>query len=230
MSAPESPLAPPPGINSPGISAAGLSVSGPDGVAFGPLDLELPAGGVHIIQGHSGSGRTSLLLTLAGRFKPVAGRLDVLGRTSAREIRGIATIAGFSEIDDLEDSVRVRDLLNEQLAWETPWYRRPPKVDAARYADMCADVFGPRPLPELREHIMDLPELDRMLLRIALATTSKPRLLVVDDLEQVRSLPEQSQLRDRLIELGERITVVASAINPIAPARGLRVHALTEGA
>lgn len=225
-----SPQIPASGLSAQGLSAQGLSVSGPDGIAFGPLDLELPAGGLHIIAGPSGSGRTSLLLTLAGRFKPVAGRLEVLGRTDARQIRGIATIAGFQGIDELEDAVRVRDMLNEQLAWETPWFRRAPKTDARGYEAMCHNVFGPRPLPGLDEYIVDLPELDVMLLRIALATSAPQELLIVDDLEQVRSLPEQEQLRERLIEMGTRMTVVASAINPIDPAPGLQVHALTEGA
>ena len=41
-----------------------------------------------------------------------------------------------------------------------------------------------------------------------------------------RSLPEQAELIDRLIELGQRATVVASAINPIPAAPGLQVHHL----
>lgn len=217
----------------PGITALGLSVSGPDGVAFGPLDLRLAAGGLHVVEGPSGSGRTSLLLTLAGRFKPVAGSLDVLGLTSAREIRGISTIAGFRGIDELDDSVRVRDVLNEQIAWGTSWFRRAPKVDADSYERLCRPVFGPRPLPPLTEHVGDLSELDRMLLRIALAVFSDPRLLVVDDLEQVRALPEQAELIDRLAELGRDRTIVASAINPLPERPGVRVHSLpapTEGA
>ncbi|WP_024795709.1 ATP-binding cassette domain-containing protein [Tomitella biformata] len=222
MSTPDTPLPPP----RPGITARGLSVAGPDGIAFGPLDLRLPAGGLHVLHGPSGSGRTSLLLTLAGRFKPVAGELDVLGAHEARAIRGISTVAGFRDIDVLDDAVRVRDVLNEQIAWDTQWFRRAPKVDAQSYDRLCGPVFGPRPLPPLDRYISDLAELDRMLLRIALAAFFSPQLLVVDDLEQVRSLPEQAELIDRLIELGQVATVVASAINPLPAAPGLQVHHL----
>ena len=232
MSTPDTPPpadhgpATPPPTPRPGITARGLSVSGPDGVAFGPLDLRLPAGGLHVLHGPSGSGRTSLLLTLAGRFKPVAGDLEVLGARNARAIRGISTIAGFRDIDVLDDAVRVRDVLNEQIVWDTRWFRRASKVDAQDYDRLCGPVFGPRPLPPLDLYIGDLAELDRMLLRVALAAFFSPELLVVDDLEQVRSLPEQAELIDRLIELGERATVVASAINPLAAAPGLHVYHL----
>lgn len=217
---------PPTDQTPPGITARGLSVSGPDGVAFGPLDLDLEAGGLHVVEGPSGSGRTSLLLTLAGRFKPVAGDLEVLGLRTAREIRGVCAIAGFRDIDVLDDAVRVRDVLNEQISWDTRWFHRARKVDAEAYERLCRPVFGPRPLPPLDEYVGDLPELDRMLLRIALAATSAPRLLVVDDLEQVRSRPEQAELIARLAELGRSRTIVASAINPLPEGPGVRVHSL----
>lgn len=211
-----------------GITARGLSVSGPDGVAFGPLDLNLSPGGLHVLHGPSGSGRTSLLLTLAGRFKPVAGELDVLGARDARAIRGLSTIAGFRDIDVLDDAVRVRDVLNEQIAWDTRWFRRARKVDADSHERLCRPVFGDRPPPPLAQYIGDLSELDRMLLRITLAAFAAPALLVVDDLEQVRSIPEQAELVDRLTELGRRATVVASAINPLPSAPGLQVHHLPQ--
>ena len=222
----------PPEPPRPGIVARGLSVSGPDGVAFGPLDISLEEGGLHVLQGPSGSGRTSLLLTLAGRFKPVAGELEVLGASEPHQIRAISTIAGFRDIDVLDHAVRVRDVLNEQIAWDTQWFRRAPKVDAQSYERLCQPVFGPHPLPALDSYIGDLPELDRMLMRIALAAFFAPELLIVDDVEQVRSLPEQTQLIDRLIELGRSTTVVASAINPIPAISGMQVHylpALTKG-
>ena len=77
--------APPPG--SPASTAApsavvasGLTLHGRRGLVYGPVDLTLPAGAMLIVQGTQGAGRSSLLLTLAGRMMPDrGGRLTVLG-------------------------------------------------------------------------------------------------------------------------------------------------------
>lgn len=212
---PDAPTDPPPPPPPPAVHAVGLSGTGPEGPAFGPVDLTVPAGGLHVLEGAPGSGRTSLLLALAGRFAPVTGELTVYGRSGAAAIRQISAIAGFADIDEVDDGVRVRAVLAEQLAWQTPWYRRAPKPDAAHLAAVCGPVFGDAPLPDLGTRVGDLPELDRMLLRIALALTDDPQLLIIDDLEQVRSRPDQRVLAARLIELGRARTIIATVINPL---------------
>lgn len=210
-----------------GIVAEGLSVSGPDGVAFGPVDLRFREGGLHVIQGPSGSGRTSLLLSLAGRFSISSGSIDVHGRRKARAIREICAIAGFEDIDEIDDAVRVRDVIREQLAWNTSWWRRSPRFDDDRYTDLCAPAFGPRTPPEPAAYIQDLGELDLMLLRITLAIMARPLVLVVDDIEQVRSIPEQIELAHRLADIGRHSTVIAAAINPLPdPAPPHTLHTL----
>ncbi|WP_182346457.1 hypothetical protein [Tomitella gaofuii] len=204
------------------VTATGLHAAGPDGPVFGPLDLRITRGGLHILQGPSGSGRTTLLLALAGRFTVDGGALDVLGRTRPAAVRGLCAIAGFRGIDELDGSVRVRTVVHEQLAWNTPWYRRTPRMDDEAYAGTLRPVFGDLPLPPSATRVEDLGELDRMLLRIALAMApaghdehSAPQVLFVDDIEQVRARDEQELLVRRLADLGRRATVVASAINPL---------------
>ncbi len=51
---------------------------------IGPLDIALGEGEVLVVQGPNGSGKTMLLLTLAGLLKPVAGRVLVEGSPSTR--------------------------------------------------------------------------------------------------------------------------------------------------
>ena len=63
-------------------------------------------------------------------------------------------------------------------------------------------MFGDLPLPPLSEYVDELSELDRLLLRVALANTARPPLLVVGDIEQVTSDRSRDLLVARLIELG----------------------------
>ncbi|GAA4821909.1 ATP-binding cassette domain-containing protein [Tomitella cavernea] len=212
-----------PGLPSPAaVTATGLRAAGPDGPVFGPLNLRIARGGLHILQGPSGSGRTTLLLALAGRFKVDGGTLDVLGRTRPAAVRGLCAIAGFRGIDDIDGSVRIRTVVHEQLAWNTPWYRRAPRMGDEAYEGTLRPVYGDLPLPSSATRVEDLGELDRMLLRIALAAAPAvhdrcvaPRVLFVDDIEQVRARDEQETLVRRLADVGRRATVIASAIDPL---------------
>ncbi|MDG3010248.1 hypothetical protein G4X40_08795 [Rhodococcus sp. D2-41] len=194
-----------------------LGIAGPAGAAFGPLFLDFSPGVINVIQGPAGSGRTSLLLTLAGRFRPVSGSLDVLGRRTPASIRQVTAVAGFEGIDDLDDNVIVRDVITEQIAWETPWYKFVRRADATRFEAMCRPVFGPLPLPPLHAHLDELTELDRLLLKVSLVWSGGPAVLLVDDIEQVRAHAERSALLDRLADLALEATVIVSAIDPLAP-------------
>ena len=147
---------------------------GPWGPVYGPVDLEVDAGGVTVLVCPAGSGRTALLMTLAGRMKPVSGELSVLGRRRAREIFRHSALAGIDEIDNVSESVTVRDLVTEQLRWDSAWFRLVRRADDADLQRMCGPVFGELPLPPLTEYFEELTELDQLLLRIALANTRRP--------------------------------------------------------
>ncbi len=74
-------------------------------------------------------------------------------------------------------------------------------------------VFGPHPLPPLDEYFEELSELDRLLLRIALANTKRPPLLVVGNLDFVTSDLNRDLLIERLIDLGREQTIVTATVN-----------------
>ena len=80
------------------ITATGLGVDGEHGPLFSGIDLALTAG-FHAVQMPGGPGQTTLLMTLAGRFKPTHGTLNVLGDTKPRAIRRHCAIAAFPDID-----------------------------------------------------------------------------------------------------------------------------------
>ncbi len=199
----------------PAVVARSLALHGSRGVVYGPVDFDVMPGELAIVHGPQGGGRSSLLLTLAGRMIPDAGsRLRVLGNELPRRrntVQQRAAVAGFTGIDDLDDSVTVGDLLRERMGWLTPFYRRVPKPTQADVERFAGPVFGQRPVPQADSVVWDLDEVDVMLLRLTLAMLQKPELLVVDDLDQVHDSVRRQFVWSRLEALTEQgVTVIAS--------------------
>lgn len=208
----------------PAIVAKAISVAGPWGPVYGPVTLEIPRGGLTVLLASPGAGRTALLMTLAGRMKPMGGSLEVMGETNVRTIFRDSVLAGVEELDAVYESVTVRDLLTEKLRWDAPWYRLVRRADDADLARVCSPVFGGLPLPELPSYVDELSELDALLLRVALANTTAPPLLVVGALDQVAEDASRIELVRRLVELGERQTVVTASANPVPDGLGVGVQ------
>jgi ABC-type branched-subunit amino acid transport system ATPase component len=210
----------------PAITARAITMHGPWGPVYGPVDLDVDAGGVTVLVCPPGSGRTALLMTLAGRMRPESGSVTVFGRTRARDIFANAALAGIDELDTVAESVTVRDLITEQLRWDASWYKLIRRADDAALAAVCGPAFGDLPLPALTEYVEELTELDGVLLRIALANTARPALLVVGDLEQVSSDQDRDALVTRLVELGRAQTVITASVNGVSghPVRQIAVE------
>jgi ABC-type cobalamin/Fe3+-siderophores transport system ATPase subunit len=211
------------------ITATGLGVDGEHGPLFSGIDLALPEG-FHAIQMPGGPGQTTLLMTLAGRFKPTHGTLTVRGETTPRAIRRHCAIAAFPDIDELDESVTVQTVLAEQRRWLAPWYAQIPR-EAGQ--SKMTEVFGDIPPPSPATYIVELSDLELFLLRITLATLSNRPILVVGDLEQVRDNARRAIAVDRLGALANQCTVVVGWTNPFgaeAPDHELHDHRiLTEG-
>ncbi len=209
-----------PTIRRPGVASAvlarGLALHGHRGVVYGPVDLDLPAGSLTVVHAPHGGGRSSLLLTLAGRMVPDRGsELVVLGEPlpgRRRAVQRRAAIAGFAGIDDLDESVTVAAVLRERLAWLSPWYRQVPPVDQATLDHHAAAVYGERRVPRAAARVHDLDEVDVMLLRIALALTQRPDLLVVDDVDQVHDTQRRQFVWSRLEAVAAAGTTVVAAV------------------
>lgn len=168
------------------------TVRGKRGPAFEDVSFA-SATSVLVVQGPQGSGRTSLALAIAGRMRLASGRILTAGRDVGRQgraVRRLAGIAGFAGIDDLEPAVSVAEILSERISWSQPWYRRTPRLDDAAVAARLAPIFGATPVPRARTLVRSLDDAQAMLLRIALALVEGPRILVVDDVDQVRE-PDQ---------------------------------------
>lgn len=197
------------------VMARAITMSGPSGPVYGPVDLDIEAGGVTVLVCPTGPGRTALLMTLAGRMKPKSGSLTVFGHSDVDDIFACSALAGFDELDNVAESVTVADLITEQLRWDAAWYRLVRRAGPAEVDAVCGPVFGELPLPPLDEFVEELNEGDRLLLRIALANTKRPPLLVVGDLDHVTSDRHRETVLDRLIALGQTQTVVTTTVNGV---------------
>ncbi|UPO77729.1 ATP-binding cassette domain-containing protein [Arthrobacter sp. Helios] len=194
----------------PVITAEGLSLSAARGRVYGPLSFDVPDP-LSVFCGPAGSGRTSLLLTLAGRMKAGSGTLKVLGHALPREARAVqkeTAIAGFAGIDELEPGVTVGQAVRERMAWLAPWWTFVPKTTDRQVSRVCGPVFGGRHIPPASAVIWNLDEADQFLLRISLALLSGPRILFVDDIEQVHSAGARRLVWERLAAIAADGTAV----------------------
>jgi ABC-type multidrug transport system ATPase subunit len=183
------------------IEATGLGLRTRQGWVFRDVDLTLPAGSVAAVAGPAGSGRTMLLLTLAGRAKPSTGELRVGEATSRADIRrqvAVARATGAVELDpDLTvgDSRREAGLLfyGPDLDWAEKLVGL--ELDAATLiGDLAAD--------------------DAALFALALAASTQPAAVVLDDVD-LRATPEQQRRIWAALATvaGAGVTVVASTID-----------------
>lgn len=188
------------------VRAKDLALNATRGQVYGPLSCEIGTG-LTVLSGKAGSGRTSLLLTLAGRMKQSAGSLTVLGHALPRKARAVqkaTAIAGFHDIDALEESVSVSAAIRERQAWLAPWYSFIPRVDDAAVRRICLPAFGvpgeagATPMPTADTLIWNLSEIQTALLRVALALISNPTVLFFDQVEQLQAPDARSALWARL--------------------------------
>ncbi|KJF23622.1 MULTISPECIES: hypothetical protein [Rhodococcus] len=206
------------------VSARGIELHGPWGHVFGPLDMDIDAGGVTVLAAQAGAARTALLMTLCGRMRLSAGTLAVLGYDNPTRILAISAIACLNELDDVRPSVTVRDMVTEQLRWDSPWYKFVPRASEVEVSNMCAETFGDIELPPLNAFVDDLPEIQQLLLRIAVANTKRPPLLVVGRIDKIADDLERAALLQRLVALGEHQSVITADVNALPPDTG--VHAV----
>ncbi|MFC5370282.1 ATP-binding cassette domain-containing protein [Arcanobacterium bovis] len=198
------------------IEGRSVLLNGPRGAIIEPLDFSIEPGTLTIFLGHAGSGRTSLLLALTGRLKlSKQSQLYVLGYElpdDMRAVRNESEIIGVNDLDRLDEQVTVGATVRERLSLYARAWTHIPRVTDAKVNEILAPIFGTRPIPQARDLVYELSELDNLLFRIALAMISQPKLLAVDNIDSLHEDQDRAVLLEILNKVASTgVTVVASA-------------------
>lgn len=201
------PTPPPAGAT---VQARGLGLRTRRGWVFDPVNLDVSASELVALTGPAGSGRTSLLLALAGRFRFNRGRLrvdDLPLPEQSRSVQRRTALGYVAGAHEPEPALTVGEHVTERLnllgrgpAWPSRRRTRAREILAA-----ATDPLDPAALGR------DLHPYQRQQLCLTLALLAEPRLVVVDEVDVATDSVEQAALWRALRELTEAgITVVAS--------------------
>lgn len=192
----------------PVVVADGLGLRTSTGWVYQGVDLVLPPGGVAVVHGPSGSGRSSLLLTVTGRMKPTAGSLRTLGHalpddaTAARSATAIARLNNHVQFDETQlVSEVVREIVNLDGAASTDTF------------DDTAELIGLH--VAMTDEVGELPAVEQTLLHLAVALATRCELVVVDDVERDLTASELQRVWHAITTAaGAGTAVVAAALEP----------------
>ena len=170
----------------PYISARGLGLKTYAGYAYRDVDVA--------VRGRNGSGKTALLLTLAGRMKQTEGTLNVgefeLPRQRSKAERHVG-LGLFSGLNDLQDSLTAAYALGAEFELYGRKPRREAVTDYLRQWQL-GDVANVR--------VKDLTSQKLAQLGIALAFVGEPDAVVVDDVESQLTMSQSEALVDLLLD------------------------------
>lgn len=192
------------------ITAVGLCARGQRGLIFQGVDADIPPSSLAAVVGRGGSGRTSLLLALSGRFRLLSGRLKV-GRYETpqdlKAIRQVVAVARARPAIELDQQLRVRELLAERRAIGG--------AEVDEHFRTTTELVGLTVRPETR--VEELEPADRLLLALALVLAEGPTAVVVDDVDAGSTPDDLDRVWSSLRTIADAgPTVVASSTAPPA--------------
>ncbi|MDT7846851.1 ATP-binding cassette domain-containing protein [Streptomyces justiciae] len=207
------------------VTAEGLGLKGPRGWAFRGITFEAEPGSLIAVEGPSGSGRTCLLLALAGRMKATEGTAAVGGARlpkqlgAVRRLSAVAHVAGVTDLDPaltVGEHLRERALLQRRFGDSLRALLRP-RAERANEAKLRIDTaltaagLDREALPKgSRTAVRDLERLEALRLSLALALIGRPKLLGVDDTDLKLSDAERAEVWALLRSLAEAGTTVVA--------------------
>ena len=165
------------------------------------LSLRIEAGARHALIGPNGAGKTTVINLLTGVLRPDAGRILLQGNditalpVHKRVLRGLSRTFQINQLyADLTPLETIGLAVSERLGHGGDWWRK---------MGTRADINGEIAQNLARFHLLDvmneptatLPYGKQRLLEIALAVSTKPRVLLLD--EPAAGVPE-SERRDIL--------------------------------
>ncbi|NYD67661.1 iron ABC transporter ATP-binding protein [Agromyces atrinae] len=211
------------------ISLTDVSKSYGSSTVLGPVDLEIPAGGITALVGPNGAGK-STLLTIVGRLTdPTTGRVSVGGldvaRAPSRELA--RTLSILRQENHFITRLTVRELVG---FGRFPHSQGRLTADDVRHIDHAIDFLD---LGGLEGRVLDeLSGGQRQRAYVAMVLAQDTDYVLLDEplnnLDMSHSVAMMKQLRKAADELGKTFIVVIHDIN-FAAAYADRIIALAEG-
>lgn len=233
-----------------GVDMHGVCLAQRKRTIYGPVSFAVNPGGLLVLDGPIGSGRTCLLLTIGGRMRATSGHGTVACHAQPQEMKQIrrhVALGPFPHLNDLDTALSIEqhlaetlllhrfsltlsigrrrvgevlDSVNERLDALEPLARRVYSVVASHPGDPNSRVV-PRLTPGTR--VADMSPLEQFTLSTVLALLDNPDVLLVDDVDELRSVDERARAWALLLALRETepehpLTIVASCEhNGLAP-------------
>lgn len=203
----------------PVIRIEDLSLSTGRSVVFADVSAEVPAGGLLVLRGPEGSGKTALLLSTAGRMHADSGTVTAFGLDAKRQGRRVRRLVGLVNVHgvtDLEDNLTVAEHIAERLITGQPWYKLWASRGAVReqldrlrdivvsamtlLRDSGIDGFGPADVLEAdfvlgiseSTYVSELTPLQQFFLQLALTSMDHTPAVAVDDIDSLRDPRERT--------------------------------------
>jgi iron complex transport system ATP-binding protein len=184
------------------LETRGLAIGYPGRLVAERLDLTLAAGEVVALIGPNGTGKTTLLRTIAGLLAPLQGEIDLIG-------------SPLAQLSTRERARRMGVVLTErpQTGWltgfdlaaigrypHTGWQGRLDERDTA-IVDAALEAVG---ASEFRDRpVASLSDGERQRVMMARAIAQSPRLLLLDEVTSFLDLPRRVAFFALLAELAE---------------------------
>lgn len=205
------------------IQARALSATAQQGTIFGPLDLTVEAGDLVIVHGARGSGKSALLLALAGRFRPLSGSLYINGIDAIADPYAAIVHSSVARLGNYvapEDRLTISESIAERAYLDG--------ISIAAAEDRANDIeqlLGYR--VDRNVEIEQLDPLTRVVVSAGLAMLRPTSVVVIDDVDMVVPHSRQFEMFECLARLTELdgCAIITSAIDAdTAPAGSIRIR------
>ena len=222
------------GLTARAVHAHGLGLATPRGVVYAPTSLDIAQGAVTALLGPARSGRTALLLTLAGRMRPSSGSARVLGHDVVRQgarVRSLVGLGLVAGVNDLDEALTAGQHFTERALFSRGGRPLDPADSLARAGLERAE----------NTRVRDMDTASRARLGVALGLVGDPRVLAIDDIDHDLELAEQAAIVGLLRDIAgsgvavfftcvdERTAELADAVitlPPTAPEKEVRSDAV----
>lgn len=184
--------------------AEGLGLRTRVGCPYAGMDVELHRGELTALRGRNGSGKTALLLTLAGRMAHTEGALTILGEEMPKghgRVQGRIGLGLIEGVNDIQDNLTVFHI----VAAEFELHGR--KAKKADVMDFLRE-WGLDGIARMRAR--DLSRERFVWLGIVLGMVGNPEGLAVDDVESQLTRVQSERLMAQLHRIAHEKNVAVT--------------------